>query len=189
MDLFSFLLVVVAIVLGLGITELLGGVVRILRGDLKRGALHTLWVLIVFQLQLQLAWGLWGLRGRTEWRYPEFVLLLLGPVTLYMAAAVLFPSVPSDQTLDHHLLRRRRAFFLLNAGYVVVTGLFSWFLFHEGWLPGVTLLRLGTVAVLLTLAKTNRRSIHWAFGILILAAHLWWTYIFTFVASATRTGP
>lgn len=186
MDLFSFLLIVVSIVLGLGITELLGGVVRILRGELKPGGLHSLWVLIVFQLQLQLAWALWGLRIRTEWRYPEFVLLLLGPVTLYLAAAVLFPR-ESDDTLDHHLLRRRRPFFLLNVGYVLLTGLFSWFLYREGWQPGQTVMRLVVAAVLVTLALTGRRSIHWGIGLLIFASHLWWTYLFSFVLSATPT--
>ena len=127
MDLFEFLLVVVSIILGLGIAELLGGVVRLLRGDLIPGKLHALWILIVFQLQVQLSWGLWGLRDREAWRYPEFMLLLLGPGLLYMSAAVLFPSVGS-MAADQHLLNRRRPFFLLNASYVVFTFLISWIL-------------------------------------------------------------
>lgn len=185
MELFSFLLIVVSIVLGLAVTELLGGVVRILRGELRPGRLHTLWMLIVFQLQLQLSWGLWGFRTRAEWRYPEFVLLLLAPMTLYMTAAVLFPSGSSDDTLDEHLLRRRRPFFLLNAGYVLLTGLASWFLAHQGWLPGQTAMRLAIAAVFVTLSVTKSRPIHWGFGLVILASHLWWTYVFTFVLSAT----
>jgi len=34
-------------------------------------------------------WGIWGLRDREEWIYPEFVLFIFGPVGLYMAAAIL----------------------------------------------------------------------------------------------------
>jgi hypothetical protein len=42
MNLFEFLLVIVSIVLGLGITELLGGLTRILRGELPAGRLHAI---------------------------------------------------------------------------------------------------------------------------------------------------
>ena len=177
MDLFSHLLITVSIILGLGMTELFGGVVRMLRGELKPGALHTLWIVIVVQVQLQLAFAIWGLRVRTEWRYPEFVIMLLAPVLIYMAAAVLFPGGQSSETLDHHLLRRRRPFFLLNAGYVCVTALYSWFLYREGWLPGQTLMRLVVIAVFTTLAFTKKRSLQWALGLYILVGHLWFTYV------------
>jgi hypothetical protein len=86
-NVFEFLLVIVSILLGLGITELLAGLVRILRGELVAGKIHALWMFIIFQLQVQLAWGLWGLRAKEEWQYPEFLLLLLAPVLLYLAAA------------------------------------------------------------------------------------------------------
>ena len=96
-----------------------------LRGELVTGKLHALWMFVVFQLQVQLAWGMWGLRSKVEWQYPEFLLLLLAPVLLYLAAAVIFPSVATDESLDSHLMRRRRPFFLLLTGYVLVAGLFS----------------------------------------------------------------
>jgi ketosteroid isomerase-like protein len=185
MELFSHLLIVVSIVLGLGVTELLGGVARILRGELKPAPLHSLWIVIVIQVQLQLAWAIWGLRTREEWRYPEFVLVLLGPVAIYMAATVLFPSGQTSEPLDRHLVRRRRPFFLLNGGYVLLTGLYSWFLYQEGWLPGMTIMRLTIAVVFVTLAVTERRSVQWALGLFILAGHLWFTYVHTFVLAAT----
>jgi hypothetical protein len=185
-NVFEFLLVIVAIVLGLGIAELLGGVARILRGDLATSWLHALWVVIVFQLQVQLAWGLWGLRTREAWRYPEFLLLLLGPVALYLSAAVLFPKEGSERA-DAHLLRRRRSFFLLLIAHLVVTGLYGWLLFNQGWPLVPTILRLVALGVLGSLAVTDRRAVHWALGLLILASHLWWTYQYTFVVAATPT--
>lgn len=188
MGLFEFLLVIVAIVLSLGITELLSGVARILKGEIAGHPLHTLWIVIVFQFQLQLAWGLWGLRQRVAWRYPEFVLLLLAPVFLYLAAAVLFPPA-GPESADLHLLRRRRDFFLLNLGYLWVTGLFGIFLFNEPLLSSYNALRLAVTVAYLTLAFTSKRGVQWAFGLLILAGHLWWTYQYTFVVAATSRGP
>jgi hypothetical protein len=137
MNVFEFLLVIVSIMLGLGITELLAGLVRVLRGELVTGKLHALWMFVVFQLQVQLAWGLWGLRSKVEWQYPEFLLLLLllAPVLLYLAAAVI--------------------------------------------------IRLPAVAILATLAVTERPRLHLVLGLVVLALQLWFTYLFTFVVGAT----
>ena len=185
MNVFEFLLVIVSIMLGLGITELLAGLVRILRGELVTGKLHALWMFVVFQLQVQLAWGLWGLRSKAEWQYPEFLLLLLAPVLLYLAAAVIFPSVATDESLDSHLMRRRRPFFLLLTGYVLVAGLFSWLLFDEDLTLTSVIVRVPAVAILATLAVTERPRLHLILGLVVLALQLWFTYVFTFVVGAT----
>lgn len=187
MNVFEFLLVIVSIVLGLGITELLAGFVRILRGELAAGRLHALWMFIIFQLQVQLAWGLWGLRSKVEWQYPEFLLLLLAPVILYLTAAVIFPSAGSGESLDRHLMQRRRPLFLLLAGYVLIAGLFNWLLFDEDLTLTSAIIRLPAVAILVTLAITERRSLHFILALVVLALQLWFTYLFTFVVGAAPT--
>ncbi|MCM2310274.1 MAG: hypothetical protein NDI84_02625 [Steroidobacteraceae bacterium] len=185
MNVFEFLLVIVSIVLGLGITELLAGLVRILRGELVPGRLHALWMFVIFQLQVQLAWGLWGLRAKVEWQYPEFLLLLLAPVLLYLAAAVIFPKVETPERLDAHLIRRRRPFFLLLTGYVMVAALYSWLLFDEELTLIAAVIRLPAIAILATLAITERPRVHLVLGLVVLALQLWFTYVFTFVVDAT----
>jgi len=185
MNLFEFLLIFVSILLGLGITELLSGVVRILRGELPAGRLHTLWILIVFLVQGQLAWGLWLLRSMDEWRYPEFLLLLSGPILLYMAAAVLFPAAASSGDLDTHLMRRRRAFFLLMLSYVCFTALFEFFLLDNGLELVPTAFRLIAAALLAALAISDGRRLHWVLALAVLASQLWFTYAYTFVLAAS----
>jgi len=160
MNLFEFLLVFVSILVGLGIAELLSGVVRILRGELPAGRLHTLWILIVFLVQAQLAWGLWLLRSMDEWRYPEFLLLLSGPLVLYMAAAVLFPAAASGADLDAHLMQRRRAFFSLMVAYVGFTALFESFLLDHGLELDPTAFRLVAASLLMALVISERRRLH-----------------------------
>lgn len=185
MNLFEFLLVFVSILLGLGITELLGGVVRILRGELPAGRLHTLWILIVFLVQAQLAWGLWLLRSMEEWRYSEFLLLLSGPIVLYMAAAVLFPATASSGSLDTHLMQRRRAFFLLMLAYVCFAALFELFLLHNSVELVPTVFRLLAASLLAALAISERRALHWVLALVVLASQLWFTYSYTFVLAAS----
>jgi len=184
MNVFEFLLVIVSIVLGLGITELLAGFVRILRSELVAGRLHALWMFVILQLQVQLAWGLWGLRAKVEWQYPEFLLLLLAPVLLYLAAAVIFPSAGSDESLDSHIIRRRRPLFLLLASYVLVSGLFSWILFDEDLTVASVMTRTPALSILLVPATTGRRLVHLVLGLVVLALQLWFTYLFTFVVGS-----
>lgn len=187
MNVFDFLFVIVAIVLTLGMAELLGGVVRILRGDLRSDGLHTLWIVITFQLQVQLAWGLWGLHTRATWRYPEFLLLLSGPVVVYLISALLYPADGAERA-EAHLLRRRRSFFLLNAAYVALTAVYSWLLWDQGWVPAQAFLRLMVIGALVTAAFTEKRAIQWTIGLLILAGNLWWTYQYAFVAASSPAG-
>jgi hypothetical protein len=92
-----------------------------------------------------------------------------------------------DENLDVHLIRRRRPLFLLLAGYVFVTGLFSWFLFDEDLTLTSAIIRLPAVAILVALATTERRHLHLVLGLVILALQLWFTYLFTFVVGAAQT--
>ncbi len=183
MNLFEFLLVIFSIVLGLGIAELLAGTVRILRHDLVPGRLHLLWIVIVFQIQVQLGWALWWFRSIGEWSYGEFVLVLLQPVILYLTAAVLFPSNNGPESLDTHLIRRRKPFFLLIAAYTANNILIGWFVLDAGLPPAQTALRVAPILLLLGLAHTTRRAAHWALGLAIFGLALWFTYQFTFVVS------
>jgi len=185
MNLFEFLLVIVSIILGLGITELLGGLTRILRGELTVDRLHAIWMLIVLQLQIQMAWAFWKLHLREAWNYPEFLLLLAGPVLLYLSAALLFPATGTNQTLDDHLMSRRRPFFVLMSAFMVYSMLFTWLLMGRGFPLVTTSVRTLVLAAFIILACTTRRSIHLMIALAILALHLWYTYSYSFMVTAT----
>ena len=65
MDVFEFILVLVTVIVSLGIAELLGGVVRVLRHELKPGYLHSLWIFLVFNMQIQWLWFSWNFRAQS----------------------------------------------------------------------------------------------------------------------------
>jgi hypothetical protein len=125
-----------------------------------------LWILIVFLVQAQLAWGLWLLRSMDEWRYPEFLLLLSGPLVLYTAAAILFPASASGRDLVAHLMQHRRAFFSLMLAHVGFTALFEIFLLGNGFELVPTAFRLVAASLLVALAISERRGLHWALAVL-----------------------
>lgn len=108
MDAFSYLSVLNSIVLGLGVTSLLAGFAAMV---CARDRIKMYWPLpaqmgLVFLIHVQLWWALFALRGRTEWTFPGFLVVLMQPVLAYLAAAFLVPDVGDAQSVD-----LRRAYF------------------------------------------------------------------------------
>ena len=182
MDVFEFILVLVTVIVSLGIAELLGGVVRVLRHELMPSVLHGLWVLVVFNMQIQWVWFSWNFRDRGSWLFPEFMLLIAPPILLYMAAAVLFPSplAKNGGELEEHFLRRRRPFFLLAIATIVLFGLSHRFLEGGDLASVVNAIRLALATMCVGLIFTARRGLHWTFALAILVTQFWWVYEYSF---------
>lgn len=179
MSVFEFVLIPMAIILGLGITELLSGVVRVLRGDLKAGPLHLVWVFLVFLVQVQWMWAQWALHEMSEWTFPVFGLGLMEPIGLYMGAAILFPAESSPKPLDEHLLAHRRSFFPIAAGTLAVFLASDWV---HGDEPGIGEIVPRVVGILFCgiLATTGNRKFHWTAVTILLVLLAWYIYAFTF---------
>lgn len=178
MDVYEFILIPSSIIVGLGVAELFGGVVRILRGELKAGSLHSLWVTLVFILQVQWFWASWELHGRSGWLFHEFILFIIGPIGLYMVAAILFPAVDSGRSLDEHFLNRRRAFFAVAALTIASFSVSGWFVVND---PNRSqdITRLIGIVWFAILAVTGRRKFHIGSALGFLGLLLWFIYFFT----------
>ncbi|HUB86183.1 MAG TPA: hypothetical protein VL971_10850 [Rhizomicrobium sp.] len=100
---FDYLSVLISIVLGLSITQLLGGFAAMVRAR-ERTAFY--WPLPVqmfalFLINIQVWWALFGLRWIQNWTFAGFFVILLQPVTLYLMSAFITPDpVPDGERLD-----------------------------------------------------------------------------------------
>ena len=94
MSLFEFLMVLVSIIVGLGIAELLTGIARQIRcrTSISGYWVHSVLVTLVFFALLQQWWEIWALRDLAEWAFYGLVLMLAGPVGLFLIAHLLFPE-------------------------------------------------------------------------------------------------
>jgi hypothetical protein len=178
MNVYEFILVLTSIIVGLGVAELFGGVVRILRGELKVGALHSVWVSLVFFFQVQWLWATWELHDRGDWLFPEFILFMIGPIGLYMVAAILFPAVDTGESLDVHLQDRRGAFFVVLALTFASFSAADWLVANnpvgdQDIARGIGIVLCGI------LAKTRHKVVHWMTALFILGALVWFTSTFT----------
>mgnify|MGYP001556947271 CR=1 FL=1 len=115
MDAFSYLSVLLSIVLGLAITQLLGGLAALVRA---RDRVKMYWpvpvqMAAVFLISLQLWWALFSLNETRNWTFAAFLIVLLQPVTVYLMAAFITPDVPPEGEVDlrERYFRETRWFF------------------------------------------------------------------------------
>jgi hypothetical protein len=103
-ELFEFLMILISIVLGLGVTEVLAGLGRLLRA---RASVRWYWIHVFFQLGiflaiLQLWWESWSFRLISEVTFPQSVILLLGPIMVFLIAHLLYPESGSGADLREY---------------------------------------------------------------------------------------
>src|SRR6266571_915523 len=92
MDPFSYLSVLISIILALGMTRVLAGVGEMLQARSHRRIywVHALWIVNLF-LYLVIAWWIfYRWRNQQPWTFFLFVFVLISPTILYRAFFILF---------------------------------------------------------------------------------------------------
>jgi hypothetical protein len=125
MDAFSYLSVLLSIIVGLAITQVLSGY-RALMLARSRVILHAptlIWSVLVLLFAVQMWWASFGLADHDRWTFLSFFILLLQTVLLYMLAALVLPDMPSDQRTDlrAHYVRETTPFFLTLLGILAIS--------------------------------------------------------------------
>lgn len=90
---FEYIVVLISIILGMGITQLLSGLGNIvLRWQtIKLYWPHAILVLLIFVLHIQDWWATWELQSIRLWYLPMFLFIIFYPVNLYLLTRILFP--------------------------------------------------------------------------------------------------
>src|SRR5579862_1730491 len=102
MDAFSYLVVLVSVVVGLALAHLLAGVAAMVRA---RRRIAVYWPLaaqmaLLFLLQVQMWWAFFGLHEVRVWSFPEFLVVLMQAVLVYLATAILVPEIRDGGRVD-----------------------------------------------------------------------------------------
>ncbi len=125
MDEFSYLSVLLSIIIGLAVTQILLGV----RGRMLSHARikpfwpTQAWAAIILLVSTQTWWAMFGYRSRHDWNFVQFLILLAQAIVLYLVAGLVYPDFPEGQTIDleEHFLRQRKRFFGLLALTTVIS--------------------------------------------------------------------
>lgn len=125
MDAFSYLSVLLSIILGLGLTQLLTAVGRVIRhrDHVRMDWLPMLWAAVLLLVYVQVWWSMFGMRQLRSWTFLEFLVVLGQTVTLYMMAALLLPDDidASGVDLRGYYERQHRWFFTFFLATLVIS--------------------------------------------------------------------
>jgi len=180
MDPFSYLVVLTSIVLGLGVTRLVGGLGHLMQTRKRRRPywVHTLWMLNLLLSMTIVWWIAYRWRMNEHWTFLVFIWLLLPPTVLYLIASLLFPDqdemVPiSDWEtyfFDHH-----REIFLLQAAVFpidVVDTLLKGMAHFRAQGPIYLAAMCLWFVLCLVAATTKRKAFHGFFAIFFMICNL-----------------
>ncbi len=173
MERFDYQLVLIAVVLGLALQQLLTCVAHILlsRHRTRPYWVHLVWLLTLFLIAVQYwhvmyTWRSIGDLGDTFFHY---LLTLLFPVTLYVAATMIGPQVPASAPLfdfREYYYENHRGIFTACAVALLTMIVGNTVHLRVPWLHTVNLVRYGALLLLVALAWSGNRRLH---GIAALA--------------------
>jgi hypothetical protein len=179
MDSFSYLSVLISIILGLGVAHLLGGFAELIkrRKSLKLWLPTPLWMITIFLIHVQTWWALFALRDVQNWSFAAFLIVLLQPVALFMMASLITPRFAGDAPHDLEQLywREYRWFFAFVLAALVAS--LGKDLILTGHLPEAENLvahgLFAAVAVLAFLFRSRRlQTVFSIVGLLFLCAYI-----------------
>jgi len=177
MDATTHSITLISIIVGLGLTELLLNLHRLIhaRRDVRWDPLPLLWTAIVLLVLLNYWWALALHRDGSELAHTAgaYGLLLVHPLLLFLLCASVLPRQGSDGGLD---MRRfyetdRRAFIAVFVVYMLANWILALVMGTPIW-SGVTLQRTIASVLLASLLVVNARRWDWAVAITVMAAAL-----------------
>jgi hypothetical protein len=183
MSLFEFLMVLVSIIIGLGVAEILTGVARQIR---CRGSIHGYWihsVLVtgIFFALLQQWWEIWDLRDVPEWTFHGLVMMLSGPLGLFLIAHLLFPEPVHGANFREYYNGGLRPIWWLAALTVVLATIFRPLIFGSNLFSSDNATSFILFFGFIALAISRRSILHAilvpAFLLLVLWDIIQWTFV------------
>jgi hypothetical protein len=137
-DAFSYLSVLLSIIIGLAIAEILQGYGTLLlsRHDVKLYAPPIIWSVMFLVLATHFWWASFGLAKRESWSFAGFSAVLAQSIMLFMGTALVLPKSKAMDVIDlrGHYYRERVPFFLSGLLFIAL-GFVKLWLLGDPWGP------------------------------------------------------
>lgn len=181
MDEFSYLSVLLSVILGLAVTQILKGFrgLVVSRARIRLYWPTILWAVLVLLMCVQSWWAMFGMRLRQDWKFQEFGIVLFQTILTYMLAGLVLPDLFGDAPVDlrRNFFDHRRWFFWI--GFAVIAVSVSKDLVLSGGLPSAANLAFHAVfgALLLVGALTPNERYHKLNAIIGFALFVFYTLL------------
>ena len=162
MSLFEFLMVLVSVIVGLGIAEILTGTARTIR---HRKSINGYWLLgvvvvLLFVALLQQWWEIWEFHAVSAWTFHGLLMMLAGPVGLFLMAHLVFPEPMQGANLQEHYYGAMRPMWWLGMVTITASTLFRPLIFQGDLIAIEEVTSFIGFFTLLALAVSKNRVLH-----------------------------
>lgn len=129
---FEYIAVLLSIILGLGITQLLSGIARLVRDG--RALAPAWWIMVIVAVLLvmhfQVWWASFEWRHIETWTFFSYVSFMILPMLLFLLAYLVLPADPQldGKELVREFIAQRRSFYAIIALIPVASFFQQWML-------------------------------------------------------------
>ena len=181
MDQFEYVMALVSVVVGLGLTHILsalGAGVHRLRGHgapIKLEPIYLLWVLSVLLLLVSFWWWEFKLQQTvTAWTFPVYLFVIVYAITFYLVAVILVPERLEgvDDSFAYFISVRHWLLGVLLSNQLI--DIYDTALKGMDWLTRPTYIVQASIfcAIYVVGMLTKRRAVHLVFAIIYLAVNV-----------------
>jgi len=175
MSLFEFLMVLLSIIIGLGLAEILRGIARHIRNRESASGywVHAVVVCLVFVALLQQWWEIWGLQNYSGWSFLGLLMMLTGPIGLFLISYLLFPHPVKGANYREYYYGPMRPVWWIAVLTVTLATLFRPIVFGEELFKIDNASSLFGFVGFTVLALSKNRTVHAVLVPALFAAILW----------------
>lgn len=169
---FEYVTILVSIILGLGITKILSSLAELLY-DFKKVRffwVHSIWVILILYIHVQEWFILYELKGYPSWKLPVFLFILLYPITLFLAASMLFPVIDKNEDVDlkSFFTSNYKPLYFFFLDCIVLSLIFNVWLLEVKLNQQIFLMILMLITSILLVQKKLSIMTHQAFAVFLL---------------------
>ncbi len=163
-DAFSYLSVLLSIIIGLAITQLLQGFGRIIqaREHVRIFWPSLAWAGLLILVCVQSWWAMFGLRAHEDWSFFPFLIVVAQTIDLYLVTALVLPEIAPGEEVDlrTHYYRQLTWFYCLTIALILIS--LAKDLVFSGSLPGNanTIIQLGFMGLAVAALLVRRDWFH-----------------------------
>ena len=189
---FTYLGVLISVILGLALTHLLVGVSKMiqLRESVRVYWVQVVWTINVILYVLALWWGMFWWNKLQVWTIEEFLFIMAYSIVVFMLASLLFPwDFAAGLDLEQHFFANKAWFFgiFLTATLLDIPETLQKGVSHLRDVPRQYVIFIPiSLGILITGLFSSNRRVHGALGIawlILIVAYLAFTSLAKIVAS------
>jgi len=158
----------------LGLAELLSGIAQTIRNkeEVIFYWVHSVFVAIVFLALLQTWWEIWGVRETPAWTFIGLLVMLGGPIGLFLISHLIFPEHLAGSNLRSFYYDKMSPVFWISVLTVVASATFRPMILGAQLFALDNLSSFLLVAIFASMANTKNAHFHGCMVILVFVALL-----------------